>query len=129
MTRPEIFATLPVSVYRERGDKKMIQKLFRWMTEKDSRRKCGEIVFVVLTLYGAAKLLGGLWVNLIYLGVQIWDRFSPQMMAVSIGVIGGADGPTAIFVTVPPWVQYLLPAVCLGVGILGLWKLRRYKKQ
>ena len=35
--------------------------------------------------------------------------------AVSIGIIGGADGPTAIFLTGRfPWEILLLAAVCVG---------------
>lgn len=105
----------------------MIDKLFRWMTETDSRRKLWRIAFAAMMGYGAVKLLGGLWVNLIYLGVQVWDQFSPQTMAVSIGIIGGADGPTAVFVTAPPWMHYLLPGAMLAVGILGFRKLRKGK--
>ena len=43
--------------------------------------------------------------------------------AMSIGIIGGADGPTAIFVAGRfPWEIILLPAVCIGVII---WFKRR----
>ena len=38
--------------------------------------------------------------------------------AMSIGIIGGADGPTAIFVAGGfPWEIVLLAAVCIGVII------------
>jgi len=38
--------------------------------------------------------------------------------AVSIGIIGGADGPTAIFVTGRfPWEIFLLAALLVGVII------------
>ena len=38
--------------------------------------------------------------------------------AMSIGIIGGADGPTAIFVAGRfPWEIFLLAAVCIGVII------------
>ena len=44
--------------------------------------------------------------------------------SVSIGIIGGADGPTAIFVTGGfPWELLLLGTVCIG---LILWlKVRK----
>lgn len=107
----------------------MMDKLFAWIGEKESRRKCWYVLFLVLAFYGAVKLLGGLWVNLVYLGVQVWDHFSPQTMAVSIGVIGGADGPTAIFVTAPLWLHYLFPALMLITGICGLLKLKRNREK
>lgn len=97
--------------------------------KKTSGRKSPwRFLFAACAAYGVAKLLGPLWRNLMYLGVQIWDKFSPQNVAVSIGIIGGADGPTAIFLTTPPWVQYLLPLVLLTVGIWGLLHLSRCKE-
>jgi Na+-transporting methylmalonyl-CoA/oxaloacetate decarboxylase beta subunit len=45
--------------------------------------------------------------------------------AYSIGVIGGADGPTAIFVTGRfPWELLLLGAICVGAVI---WYFKRKK--
>ena len=46
----------------------------------------------------------------------------------SIGIIGGADGPTAIFVTsagLRPWILLLLAAVGIGGW---LWLRKRKKK-
>ena len=47
----------------------------------------------------------------------------------SLGIIGGADGPTVLFVTsnwtpgdMVPW------ALLLGMGLLGWWKLNHIKK-
>ena len=45
--------------------------------------------------------------------------------AYSIGIIGGADGPTAIFVTGRfPWEILLLAAVCIAAVI---WYFKRSK--
>ena len=45
--------------------------------------------------------------------------------AMSIGIIGGADGPTAIFVTGRfPWELVILAAVAVSVGI---WLIKRKK--
>ena len=45
--------------------------------------------------------------------------------AASIGIIGGADGPTAIFVTGRfPWELFLLTALCIGAVI---WFMKRKK--
>jgi len=101
------------------------------MEKKENKKQKNpwRFLFAGCAVYGAVKLLGALWVNLIYLGVKVWDDFSPQTMAVSIGIIGGADGPTAIFVTTPPWVHYLLPAVLLVIGIWGFLKLSRCKQE
>ena len=48
-----------------------------------------------------------------------------QMM--SIGTIGGADGPTAIFATAPLWLHYLIPVGMLVMGIVGFVRLSRSK--
>ena len=51
------------------------------------------------------------------------------MKALSIGIIGGADGPTAIFVTSSGWG---IPAAALGllaVGITVVYRLRKKKKE
>lgn len=50
--------------------------------------------------------------------------------AASIGVIGGADGPTAIFVTAEPAafsVQVAVAVAALGAFLLGFLRLRRCK--
>ena len=46
----------------------------------------------------------------------------------SIGIIGGADGPTAIFVTTSPdyiWYQTGITAIILIMAILGFYRLSR----
>ena len=84
--------------------------------------------FLACAIYGAVKLLGGLWVNIVYwfsvLFMEIRSEFVPNE-AYSIGIIGGADGPTAIFVTAPVWVSYLIPTAALIVGIWGYLHLSR----
>ena len=47
--------------------------------------------------------------------------------AATIGIIGGADGPTAVFVTgiQPFWRAYFLPAAMLVIGILGYFRTRK----
>ena len=80
-------------------------------------------LFGAAAAYSGAKLLGLIWV---------WFNRNQVMFtpgeAASIGIIGGADGPTAIFVTTPLWVSYILPAVLMIVGIWGFLRLRKCKK-
>ena len=117
-------------IYGELGTpKKVAADLNDQMQELTYRKSPWRYLFAACAAYGGAKLLGGLWVNLIYLGVRVWDYFSEDTMAVSIGVIGGADGPTAIFMTTPPWAHYLLPVALLVVGIWGFRKLSRRSKK
>ena len=50
----------------------------------------------------------------------------------SIGVIGGADGPTAIFVTAPDEYytqQTVMAAIILIMSTLGFWALSRIKRK
>ena len=49
----------------------------------------------------------------------------------SVGIIGGADGPTAIFITTSPdyreyiWYQAGITVLILIMSVLGFWRLRR----
>ena len=47
----------------------------------------------------------------------------------SVGIIGGADGPTSIFVATPIGVNWdqVLPSIFLVVGLLGFFLLRRLR--
>ena len=52
-------------------------------------------------------------------------------LADSVGIIGGADGPTAIFITTSPdyreyvWYQAGITVLILIMSVLGFWRLRR----
>ena len=53
------------------------------------------------------------------------------MSTMSVGVIGGADGPTAIFVTGSPWMTALTVfalLAALAAGILLFRSARKKKK-
>ena len=58
--------------------------------------------------------------------------FSPNVSA-SVGIIGGADGPTAIFVTGPTSLGFSWESLCvlgiLVIGILGFLRLRKCKQK
>ena len=63
----------------------------------------------------AAKLLKPLWTGLL---VRILTKQTVDTEAATIGIIGGADGPTAIFVTGtaapgPDWDLILVSAIAL----------------
>lgn len=81
-------------------------------------------LFLAIGAYGVLKLLGGIWVNTLYLLLPVHATMSTPK-AYSVGIIGGADGPTAVFVTAPVWISYIVPVLCLIVGILGYLKLRK----
>jgi len=79
----------------------------------------------------AAALLG--WLMLAYNGVV--GLLAHMLNAAinqnsSVGIIGGADGPTAIFVTSRVSVEGVVVWTILGVmGVLGWWYLSRLKKE
>ena len=94
------------------------------MTQNPSSSRKSPWRFLCLS----AAILSGLWL--------IVDNILPWLMlgtlsteAASIGIIGGADGPTAIFVTSQSagfW-NDLIPLVILILGIVGFLFLRRNK--
>lgn len=91
-----------------------------------NRIKILRFLFAVLAVYGALCLLGDLaaWGIHMYGGVSL-----DVTKATSIGIIGGADGPTAIFVTAsagPVWAT-LGKLLVLLTGIFG-WRNLRDKK-
>ena len=46
----------------------------------------------------------------------------------SIGIIGGADGPTAIFLSGPSDGRLLILAGLLVLTVVGMWLYKRKKK-
>ena len=50
--------------------------------------------------------------------------------AYSIGIIGGADGPTSIFVAASPQIGWWIAAGCAAALIIvGVWLYRRKKRK
>lgn len=89
-----------------------------------NKRSPWRFAFLAIGVYGALKLLGGLIPNLYFLLLRAQTTFSVSE-ACSVGVIGGADGPTAIFVTGPVWISYIIPVLCLVFGIWGFLKFQK----
>ena len=87
----------------------------------EKTRKIWRIVFWITVFVASVVLLFELTAFVFYL---ISTRTLPESEA--IGIIGGADGPTAIFVAretvdIPP---LLLAAVALFLSAIGLWKTK-----
>lgn len=81
----------------------------------------------------AAAVLGGLYLLSEILTMLI-VYFITGSEAHTIGVIGGADGPTAVFVTSAidsPTVEFVLAAsvAALAIGAFGYWKLSHMKRK
>ena len=92
--------------------------------ERDGRKSPWRFAFLALALVGFWELAGG-YLMMLILGITA----SFPTKASTVGVIGGADGPTAIFVTssVQSWFQYVLAIAMIVVGIAGFVKLRNPK--
>ena len=86
-------------------------------------KKILRVICIACIVLGAVELLGSLAAWLL---ACVFPALSVSVgQAASVGVIGGADGPTAIFVTGPVWTAYLPPVLLMAVGIFGLRKLKR----
>lgn len=106
--------------------KKVAAELNEQMKEFACRKKPWRLVFLALAIWGGVKIFPSIWQSILLLGYDAWSKVSASHAA-SVGIIGGADGPTAIFVTSPGWVHYIVPVGMMIVGIFGYIKLRKPK--
>lgn len=102
--------------------KKVAAELNEQMKEFACKKNPWRFAFLALASWGLLKILPGIWANVLMLIWNIQASFSPD---VSVGIIGGADGPTAIFLTNPAWLYYILPVLAIAVGIFGYIKLKK----
>lgn len=120
-------------IYTELGTpQKAAADINEQMKEYAYRKSPWRFLFAACAVYGSMEVLPGLYVNLVYLAATAYMRvrsiFTPQE-AYSVGIIGGADGPTAIFVTAPAWAHYVIPTAMLIVGILGYLRLGKCRQK
>ena len=93
-----------------------------------NKRKLLKAVSVGLAIAGGVSLAGPLLVML-----ALWkEGFSPAE-AGSVGIIGGADGPTAVFVTgsAGPGIHWswIIAAAMLILGIIGSVVFRKKEEK
>jgi len=103
---------------------KAAAELNEQMKEFAYRKSPWRFAFLALAVYGGWVLLQGAWIRLMIW----WTGFSAGLARAeshSVGIIGGADGPTAIFVTSPMWMHYIVPVLALVLGIWGYLLLRK----
>lgn len=111
-------------ILAELGDAgKAAADLNEQMKEFAYRKSPWRFCFAALALYGGWELGARLLGQLLYWFFQLQTR----QESFSVGVIGGADGPTAVFVTSSALSHWLLPAALLAVGIIGFLRLRKCK--
>jgi Na+-transporting methylmalonyl-CoA/oxaloacetate decarboxylase beta subunit len=85
--------------------------------EQKKSKRIWLYLFGAIAAYGAAKLIN-LFVNVVPIHKE----------SASIGIIGGADGPTAIFVTSRFPGEHILTALLIIAGIWGFLRLCKWKK-
>lgn len=90
------------------------------------KKKTWQLLCLALIVWGAVQIFPGIFVKLMWLCFNLKANFSPND-SFSVGIIGGADGPTAIFLTSPAWVHYGIPVLAIIVGVFGYLKLRKVK--
>ncbi len=97
------------------------------MKEYTYHKSPWRFLFAAAAAYGGAELLESLigWLTYFFLSAPIWSTGK----AGTVGIIGGADGPTAIFVTTPGWLSYAGPCLMLILGIWGFLRLRKCKRK
>jgi len=96
---------------------------------KKNRKNPWRFAFGALAVFAAFKLLGYIAAWLI--GEVFGGISFPASNAASLGIIGGADGPTAVFVTaasVPVW-RIILMILLFAAGIRGFRRLSRCEKE
>lgn len=115
-------------IYAELGSpKQAAADLNEQMQEFTYRKSPWRFAFAALAVFAALWFLGQVWGRIAYGLLRIYWTLKPR--AGSVGIIGGADGPTAIFVTtsVPDWLLLVSSLVLLAIGLFGWWKLRKCK--
>lgn len=115
-------------IYEELGEpKEAAADLNEQMKEFAYRKSPWRYVFL------GAAIVSGLWIVAYgvtqILGFLILSQ--ANISAASVGIIGGADGPTAIFVTSSVGINWdaVIMVLVLMVGIVGFLRLRRCRKK
>ena len=98
------------------------------MKEYAYRKSPWRFLFLSAAIVSGAKLAYEVIVTFI---AQLLLRHAAILSggdAAVIGVIGGADGPTSIFITTPDWLRNGIPILILIIGVLGYYFLSHRKK-
>lgn len=88
-------------------------------------KKLLKILCLVIAAIGGLELLGNLaaWGIAKYLAIS-----AVRGDMASVGIIGGADGPTAVFVTTNGTSHWLIPFAMVALGIAGYLCLKKCNK-
>ena len=83
-----------------------------------------KIIAIIVTAIGGLMVISGVV-------PMVVGKILEAQIATSAGIIGGADGPTAIFVTGVSGTGYVLLEILVGVLLIigGIWGYKKVKKQ
>lgn len=111
-------------IYGELGSPaKAAADLNEQMKDYAYRKSPWRFLFLGIAVFAAVRLLFDGTTALIAQCIVA----SAHPTAASVGVIGGADGPTAIFLTAPAWANLAWMAALLALGAAGYLLLRHCK--
>ena len=100
--------------------------------KKAYRKSPWRFFFAAMAVCGACMLLSEMWIYILLWISQVYCEIRTTIYpneSYSIGIIGGADGPTAVFLTSPEQVSWLIPGLLLVIGVLGfVWLSRGSRK-
>lgn len=96
------------------------------MKSRQKKKNPWRFAFLAMAAVGALEILGNLVAWIAYLFMP--DPFLTMSEASTVGIIGGADGPTAVFVASPGWSHWLVPVLLLICGIFGFVRMSRRKQ-
>jgi len=101
--------------------RKVAAELNEQMAEFRYKKSPWRFAFLALGIFAVLWLLWGVIVPLVFT-LAVND-------SASVGIIGGADGPTAIFVATATgaWVDVVAALAVLAVAVVGYLKFRRVK--
>ena len=83
-----------------------------------------KIIAIIVTAIGGLMVISGV-------GPKIIGKILEAQVLASTGIIGGADGPTAIFVTGIAGTGHVLLEILVGILLIigGIWGYKKAKKQ
>lgn len=99
------------------------------MQDYTYRKSPWRFAFAALAIVAGCKLL---WPVVVSIFVWLYTGYlslTTDGFATSIAIIGGADGPTAIFLATPSWVEPALTLAVLAAGLAGWYLLGHLKKK
>ena len=96
------------------------------MPEKATYKSPWRLAFLALAILGA---VGPYLLKAIFLGQALFASIAASGGSASIGIIGGADGPTAVFITGNPAWYLIIRLAVIALGVVGYLCLLRCKKK